>query len=85
MVDQTDPQQVIKDKIATLQQQIQNAQQAGYTAGDNRQIPANVLNAPTQTTQPTTSTFGADAGNTQGFQFGNVLQTAIDRMNTIQP
>jgi hypothetical protein len=86
MVDQTtDPQQVIKDKIATLQQQIQNAQQAGYTAGDNRQIPANVLNAPTQTTQPATSTFGASAGNTQGFQFGNVLQTAIDRMNTIQP
>ena len=90
MVDQTttDPQQAIKDQIAALQQQVYNAQQAGYGQGGQnagQQIPANVLNAPTQTTQPTTSTFGADAGNTQGFQFGNILQTAIDRMNTIQP
>jgi hypothetical protein len=34
---------------------------------------------------PQGQVFGASAGNTQGFQFGNVLQTAIDRMNTIQP
>jgi hypothetical protein len=83
-------QQAIKDKIAGLQTQVAgvqqkmtNAKQAGFVPGTptgNQQIPANVLNAPTQPAQ--TSSFGV-AGSQ--FDFGNAMQTAIDRLNTINP
>lgn len=77
-----DPQQQIKDKIAELKQKVYNAQQAGI--GPNQQIPANILNAPQQQNQ-SSGLFSPQAGTTGGFQFGNALQTAIDRMNTINP
>ena len=83
MTDQpVDPQQKIKDQITVLQQQIQNARQAGIT--DNQQIPATVLNAPVAQ-QPQDTMFGANASPMGQFSFANVMQTALDRMNAIQP
>jgi hypothetical protein len=83
-VDQAAIKQKIADmqnQVAGVQQKLTNATQAGYTG--NQQIPATVLNAPVQPKAPTGVFTGESA--TGGYDFGNAMQTAIDRLNTINP